>query len=63
MCDEPFLLGTSGSISCGFIVFLGNGELTLECHTWGAESVPEDFRTRRVAIENAERQIVSRIRR
>jgi hypothetical protein len=31
-------------------VFLGNGKLTLECHTWGAVDVPADFRDRDVLI-------------
>jgi hypothetical protein len=47
VCDRPRLVGRSGSIACGFVVFLENGELTLECQTWGPESVPVDFRDRR----------------
>ena len=52
ICDMP-LTGRSGNIVCGFVVFLGNGELTLECHTWGPEDVPEDFRERQVEIKGA----------
>ena len=50
VCDMPLLKGTSGKIVCGFVVFLENGELTLECHTWGPVDVPEDFRERQVDV-------------
>lgn len=53
VCDRPLLVGRSGSIACGFVVFLENGQLTLECHAWGPEAMPEDFRVRRVDIEEA----------
>ena len=50
VCDTPLIRGTSGTIGCGFVVFLENGELTLECHNAGPQDVPEDFRERRVEI-------------
>jgi hypothetical protein len=50
VCDAPLLKGTSGKIVSGFVAFLENGELTLECHTWGAVDVPEDFREREVDV-------------
>jgi hypothetical protein len=52
VCDMP-LTGRSGNIVCGFVIFLGDGELTLECHTWGPEDVPADFRERQVEIRGA----------
>src|SRR5262245_49237753 len=36
----PVVVGESGEVTCGFVVFLGDHELTLECHTWGAVDVP-----------------------
>ena len=48
--SDPPVVGNVGDIQAGFVVFLGNQELTLECHTWGAVDVPADFRDRKVAV-------------
>jgi hypothetical protein len=49
--SEPAVAGTSRDIRCGFVVHLdGDGELVLECHTWGEAPVPEDMRDRDVQI-------------
>jgi hypothetical protein len=48
----PAVVGTAGDVQAGFLVFLGDGQLTLECHTWGPVEVPEDFRDQDVAIES-----------
>jgi hypothetical protein len=48
---EPFVVGTTGDVQAGFVVFLGDGELTLECHTWGELAVPADFRQRQVTVQ------------
>ena len=48
--SEPAVVGKSGDVQCGFVAFLGNHELTLECHTWGPVDVPDDFRDRAVVI-------------
>ena len=53
VCHEPLVTGTSGDVHCGFVVFLENGQLTLECHSWEGISVPEDFREQQVVIESA----------
>lgn len=50
LCVPP-LIGTADDVVCGFIVFLGQHELTLECHTWGAVDVPADFRQRNVLVD------------
>ena len=42
--SEPSVVGVAGEIQAGFVVYLGDGEFTLECHTWGAVDVPENFR-------------------
>jgi len=46
----PSVIGNSGDVLCGFVAFLGNHELVLECHTWGPVDVPPDFRERNVQI-------------
>jgi len=53
VCSQPLLLGKAGDLECGFVVFLEDGELTLECHSWGDESLPEDFRDGIVEIREA----------
>jgi len=47
---EPPVAGVAGEIQAGFVVYLGDGELTLECHTWGAVDVPQNFREMAVNI-------------
>jgi hypothetical protein len=49
-CHRPAVVGNSGDVQCGFVAFLGNHELTLECHTWGPVDVPDDFRDRAITI-------------
>lgn len=48
--SDPPVVGNVGEIQAGFFVFLGDQELTLECHTWGAVDVPEDFRDMQVVV-------------
>ncbi|GLQ48501.1 hypothetical protein GCM10007862_35520 [Dyella lipolytica] len=45
------VVGRADDIVCGFLLFLGNNELTLECHTWGPVEVPADFRDRAVRVD------------
>jgi hypothetical protein len=46
----PLLVGRADNVQCGFVVLIENGELTLECHSWGNAGIPENFRDRHVAI-------------
>ena len=48
--SNPVVVGNVDEIQAGFVVFLGDGELTLECHTWGDIDVPADFRDRSVIV-------------
>jgi hypothetical protein len=48
--SEPPVVGNAGDIQAGFLVFLHNQELTLECHTWGTVDIPSDFRDREVVV-------------
>ena len=50
VCREPVVVGRSGDVTCGFVVFMERGELTLECFTWGAVEVPEGFRDGEVEL-------------
>jgi hypothetical protein len=53
VCSEPLVSGQAGDVTCGFVLFLQNGLLTLECHSWGDASIPEGFRARDVAVSIA----------
>jgi hypothetical protein len=53
VCGEPLLVGSADDVDCGFVVFLENGQLTLECHSWGDSSIPDDFRERQVEVKRA----------
>jgi hypothetical protein len=46
----PGLSGCAGPHACGFVLFLGDHELTLECHTWDGSALPADFRERAVQV-------------
>ena len=48
--SSPLVLGRAGGVESGFLIFVENGELTLECCTLGEIEVPEDFRDRNVHI-------------
>lgn len=57
--SEPAVVGISGAVQCGFVAFLGNHELILECHTWGPVNVPADFRDQRIVISTPPVRVVS----
>jgi hypothetical protein len=50
VCDSPALMGEAENIVCGFVVFLENHELTLECFTWGEIEIPHNYREKSVEI-------------
>lgn len=50
VCDTPKLTGTADGIISGFVIFIEDGELTIECHSWGDVDVPEWFRGRDVRV-------------
>ena len=47
---EPKVIGEANGISSGFIVFVENSELTLECHSWGEIDIPENYRNLNVKV-------------
>ena len=48
--SAPFVAGHLGETMCGFVVFLGGGELTLECHPVCGPDAPENIRDLAVQI-------------
>jgi hypothetical protein len=51
--SKPVVIGEVPGIVVGFVVFIENGELTLECHGWGADEVPKDIREMDVQVDPA----------
>lgn len=49
--SEPILLGKTEDIQVGFILFIENKTLTIECHGWGGSNPPKDIRTKKVQLE------------
>ncbi len=50
VCSEPTVMGEADGIVCGFVVFIDNSKLTIECHSWGEINVPEGFRDKDVQV-------------
>lgn len=50
VCSKPILIGEAENIECGFVVFLENNELTIECHSWGELEIPENFREKNIQL-------------
>ncbi len=44
VCDTPIVVGRVANTDCGFIAFMENGELMLECYCFGNQSLPKDIR-------------------
>lgn len=53
VCTDPTIIGRCGNTLVGFVVFVENSELTLECHRWGVDELPLDFREQPVLISLA----------
>lgn len=51
VCSRPIVVGkTQDGIVSGFVLFIENKVLTIECHSWGEINIPEDFRKRNIEI-------------
>lgn len=55
--SEPTLIGEIEDIQIGFLLFLENNTLTIECHTWGDKNPPEDIRMRIIEINVMDKRI------
>lgn len=53
VCHHPVVIGRCGDVQCGFVAFIEDAQLTLECHSWGPVDVPDDFRERQVGFRIA----------
>ncbi len=51
VCDKPMLIGECDGVETGFVVFIQNGGLTIECHGWGDKDVPKNYRDSRIRIK------------
>lgn len=49
--SEPTLIGRAADFEVGFLIFIENSKLTLECHSWGEENPPETIREELISIE------------
>ena len=49
-CSEPLVGGQAGDLACGFVLYLEDGLLTLECHSWGDDAIPAGFRAREIEV-------------
>ncbi len=50
VCDTPIVSGRVNNTDCGFIVFMENGELMLECYGFGNQSLPKNIRDLNLAV-------------
>jgi hypothetical protein len=50
VCDKPFVSGLALGIRSGFVIFIQNGQLMLECHELGEPTVPANYRDLDVAV-------------
>ncbi len=48
--SQPTVIGQSDEAQGGFLVFIENGELMLECYTAGTVEIPESFREQHVHV-------------
>ncbi|WP_431094956.1 hypothetical protein [Polaromonas aquatica] len=55
--DEPTVVGRIEEYEGGYLVFVENHELMLECYSTGAVEVPADFRERRVNLATGNRAL------
>ena len=50
VCNAPLVTGEVSGIAVGFIIFLMDRELTIECFSYG-ESIPENIREFEVPVQ------------
>ena len=50
VCNTPFVSGSFGKIIVGYIVFLGDGLLHIDCHQMCEQDIPNNFRELDVQI-------------
>jgi hypothetical protein len=50
VCSEPTVMGEAEGMTVGFMIFIENNYLWLECHSWSEKEVPEHFRDYDVSV-------------
>jgi hypothetical protein len=50
VCGKPIVAGRVDNTNCGFIAFMENGDLMLECYGFGDQSLPKDIRDLNVVV-------------
>jgi hypothetical protein len=58
VCDKPHLRGSVGKVDAGFVAFPQDEKLTLECHSWGDNEVPEGFRESSVVLTTISHTVI-----
>ena len=48
--SEPILFGIANEFNVGFVVYVENSKLALECHSWGIANPPENMRDKQIEI-------------
>ena len=52
--SSPAVSGHYQRVDCGFIAFLGDNELTIECFSYGTDEIPANFRELPIEISSEE---------
>ena len=53
VCSQPIVTGSIDDYMAGFVIFLGDHQLTFECYTLGENQIPSNFRDLEVQISAA----------
>ncbi len=53
ICDKPIVIGVCNGIETAFVIFIENNQLTFECHGWGNDLIPRDYRELNIKIKKA----------
>jgi len=48
--SEPILSGRANEFNVGFVIYVENSKLVLECHSWGLANPPENCRDKQIEI-------------
>jgi hypothetical protein len=51
VCHEPVIVGKAEGVDVGFVVFIEDREIMIECHDWGDKEIPQDYRDKDVEIK------------
>lgn len=49
--SHPLIIGHGRNFKIGFINFIDNRTMIVECHTWGEENIPSSIRDQPIKIE------------